>query len=113
MRGGSAVDFVVGADVVEDNLVFYNLDAKNNAVGVCDADSLLAFESSREIVKPKRRIKRVCLKRRECFFGCISEFRMLSGEFYKRSLELRCLQKAIGRLMQLPRQMSSSNPLRS
>ena len=98
MRGGSAVDFVVGADVVEDNLVFYNLDAKNNAVGVCDADSLLAFESSREIVKPKRRIKRVCLKRRECSFGCISEFRMLSGEFYKRSLELRCLQKAIGRL---------------
>ena len=81
MRGGSAVDFVVGADVVEDNLVFYNLDAKNNAVGVCDADSLLAFESSREIVKPKRRIKRVCLKRRECFFVCISEFRMLSGEF--------------------------------
>lgn len=50
MRGGSAVDFVMGADVVEDNLVFYNLDAKNNAVGVCDADSLLAFESSREIV---------------------------------------------------------------
>lgn len=51
-RGGSIVDFDIGADVMEDDLVFYDFNARNDAIGVCDADPLFAFEASREIVKP-------------------------------------------------------------
>ena len=55
----SAVNFVVGADVVQDYLMLGDLDAQDNAVRVGNAHGLLAGEFPRQVVEAKRWFKRV------------------------------------------------------
>ena len=41
MAGKSTVNFVVGADVIENDFFVHDFHAKDNAIGVCYADGRL------------------------------------------------------------------------
>ena len=55
MAGKSTVNFVVGADVVQDYLVLCDFNAQDNAVRIGNAHGLLAGEFLRQVVESKRR----------------------------------------------------------
>ena len=51
MAGKSTVNFVVGADVIENDFFVHDFHAKDNAIGVCYADGLFAAEIAGKAVK--------------------------------------------------------------